>query len=273
MRIRLILYILGSDRILPINYQYEFSAWIYKMLHFGDTGFAAWLHNRGYTNGKRAFKLFSFSNLDVERYKVFDDRFKILSDEATLVLTFYIDEAVQHFISGLFSHQSFYIGDRKSRVKFEVQTVETLRQPGFEETMRFNALSPICVTRPVEKDGKLFAEYLAPGHPEYKQRFFENLVTRYKTVHTEVNGKSSVAKAMEDRFDDIDDYRLKVDGKPKSRLVKIKADTPQETRIRGYLYDFECTAPEELLRFGYEAGFAEKNSLGFGCVGVENSKD
>lgn len=262
MRIRLILSILGSDRILPINYQYEFSAWIYKMLHFGDTGFAAWLHNRGYTNGKRAFKLFSFSNLDVERYKVFDDRFKMLSDEAGLVLTFHIDEAVQHFISGLFRHQSFYIGDRKSRVRFEVQTVETLRQPGFEATMRFNALSPICVTRPVEKDGKLFAEYLAPGHPEYKQRFFENLVTRYKAVHTEVNG----------RFDDVSDYHLKVDGKPKSRLVKIKADTPQETRIRGYLYDFECTAPEELLRFGYEAGFAEKNSLGFGCVGLKTQK-
>ena len=266
MRVKLILGISGGNRSLPINYQYEFSAWIYKTLHYGDPAFARWLHDQGYTEGKRSFKLFSFSNLDVDRFKVKGDRFLILSDEACLVLTFHIDEAIQHFVTGLFRHNTFTIGDRKSQVDFEVRTVESLRSPEFKENMRFRALSPVCVSRPVGSNGKLATEYLAPGHPEYEQRLFENLVTRYNSRPQQQHSKSS------ELLECSDELQLKVVGKPKSRLIKIKSDTPQETRVRGYLYDFECTAPAELLRFGYEAGFGEKNSLGFGCVEIKTRK-
>ena len=30
--------------ILPVNYQYPLSAWIYKTIHNGNNEFAAWLH-------------------------------------------------------------------------------------------------------------------------------------------------------------------------------------------------------------------------------------
>ena len=33
-----------------------------------------------------------------------------------------------------------------------------------------------------------------------------------------------------------------------------------------YQYDFELTAPTQLLRIGYEAGFGENTSMGFGFV-------
>ncbi|MEX0721095.1 MAG: CRISPR-associated endoribonuclease Cas6 [Balneolaceae bacterium] len=263
MRIALTIAPQFGNRTLPINYQYEISAWIYKMIHHGDAGFAEWLHNKGYTKGNKQFKLFSFSNLEVEQFKVFKDRFKIVSDKAKLYLTFHIDDAVQHFITGLFQNSSFSIGDRKSRVDFDVQSVEMLASPDFTDSMKFKALSPVCVTRPVEMNGKLGAEYLAPEHPEYERRFFENLVTRYQTVYPEANG----------RYEERKDFKLKITTKPKSRLIKVKADTPQETQIRGYMYDFECHAPAELLKFGYEAGFAEKNALGFGYVEVVENEE
>jgi CRISPR-associated endoribonuclease Cas6 len=38
--------------------------------------------------------------------------------------------------------------------------------------------------------------------------------------------------------------------------------------VRGYLCEFELQAPAELLRLGFQAGFGEKNSLGFGCAEV-----
>lgn len=262
MRIRLVLTVTGTERILPINYQYEISACIYRILHYGNAEFASWLHNNGYRAGQKAFKLFTFSNIHAERYKVFKDRFMILSDEVSLVLTFKVDEAVRHFISGLFARQRFSIGDNHSKVEFEVKTVETLAPPVFTENMTFQALSHLCVTKPVEKNGKLKAWYLPPDHPEYEERFFINLVNRYKAVHEDINGQ----------FDDINQYRLELLGKPKSGLIKIKAGTRDETRIRGYRFSFACTAPVELLKFGYEAGFAEKGSLGFGCVGVKKGR-
>jgi len=261
MRIKLELQISGRGTTLPINYQYEFSAWIYKIIHTGDARFADWLHNNGYTVGQKTFKLFTFSNLEVDRFKVFRDRFKIIGNKAVLYISFHIDEALQYFVSGIFQKRNFSIGDRKSRVDFEVKSVETLPTPelsGKTDTVYFHALSPICVTKPVEVNGSLNAEYLSPEHSEYEQRFFDNLVTRYKAAHSEVKGE----------FERKEDFKLNVSGKPKSRLVKIKADTPQETQIRGWLYNFECRAPAELLKFGYEAGFAEKNSLGFGCVEI-----
>lgn len=124
--------------------------------------------------------------------------------------------------------------------------------------MRFRALSPICVTRAELQNEKMLTEYLFPDHPAYEKRFFENLITRYKSVNPEINGQ----------YDDISSFRLRPLNEPRSRLIKIKADTPQETRVRGWLYDFECHAPTELLKFGYDAGFGEKGSLGFGCVEV-----
>jgi CRISPR-associated endoribonuclease Cas6 len=55
---------------------------------------------------------------------------------------------------------------------------------------------------------------------------------------------------------------------PKEKKIIIKAGTPEETKVRAYLFDFELQAPVPLLEFGYDAGFGEKNSTGFGCVEV-----
>lgn len=38
----------GLQRTIPINYQYEVSAWIYKTIRFGNGGFGEWLHSQGY---------------------------------------------------------------------------------------------------------------------------------------------------------------------------------------------------------------------------------
>jgi CRISPR-associated endoribonuclease Cas6 len=52
---------------------------------------------------------------------------------------------------------------------------------------------------------------------------------------------------------------------PVSRLQTIKAHTNEEVKVRGYLFDFEITAPPQLIKTGYESGFGAMNALGFGC--------
>ncbi len=53
------------------------------------------------------------------------------------------------------------------------------------------------------------------------------------------------------------------------RLVHLPRKDMRTIKVRGYLMDFELTAPVELLELGYFAGFGEKNSsLGFGCVEI-----
>jgi CRISPR-associated endoribonuclease Cas6 len=125
--------------------------------------------------------------------------------------------------------------------------------------MVFKALSPICVSKPVDNNGKLRAKYLMPGDEDFELRFINNLFSRYKALNS--NGIS-----------DSDEIAVNIKGKAKSRLIKIKADTPAQTKVRGSLFNFTCKAPPELLRLGYEAGFGEKNSLGFGCVEISKKE-
>lgn len=68
---------------LPINYQYEQSAAIYKILSGADEEYAAWLHNNGFRleNGK-TFKLFTFSRFKIGYWRLWreEERLQILSD-------------------------------------------------------------------------------------------------------------------------------------------------------------------------------------------------
>jgi CRISPR-associated endoribonuclease Cas6 len=49
--------------------------------------------------------------------------------------------------------------------------------------------------------------------------------------------------------------------------VEVKVGTREQTKVIGYEYEFELEGPEELLRFGYEAGFGLDQPM-MGCVGV-----
>jgi CRISPR-associated endoribonuclease Cas6 len=262
MRIHLTLQSSESQTILPINYQYEIAAWVYKMIHYGNAAFAHWLHEKGYTKDGKSFKMFTFSNLEVERFQIQKDRFIILNQQAGLTVSFFLEDAASHFIDGLFRNSTITIGDKKSQGNFNVSTVQSKETPAFVngQPMRLKALSPICLSKPVMYNDAFNAEYLAPDHEEYALRFYDNLVTRYNVMHP----NETIEKQQ------IYNWKFKRLSHAKSRLITIKSGTPQETRVRGFLYDFECDAPAELLAFGYAAGFGEKGSLGFGCAGVGN---
>jgi len=248
---------------LPINYQYELSSWIYKVIRTGNPGFSEFLHRQGYSFGKKRFRLFTFSKLSLGEFRLSGDRIILSGDDVSLVVSFFIDNALLHFIKGLFIDQRFSLGDIKSSVEFVVRNIQSLPEPCIMEQMTFRCLSPICVSRPRNDNGKLRADYLSPVDPDFAPLLFENLIAKYiaATGHdnTETNALIRAADKT-GRFDLL--------SQPRSKLITIKAYTPQETKVKGYEFDFTLKAPAELLKFGYASGFGEKNSLGFGCVEV-----
>src|SRR6056297_1376682 len=136
----------NTEGILPLNYQYELSSWIYKTLNHGDPEFAEWLHSSGYTNEKKQFKLFTFSQFFIDKYKRNHDRLKILSNKAGLIISFYPIEAIQPFINGLFNKQEFTIGDKFTKTEFKVAKVEKQKAPEFKDEMEFKCISPILLS-------------------------------------------------------------------------------------------------------------------------------
>ncbi|MFP3861099.1 MAG: CRISPR-associated endoribonuclease Cas6 [Bacteroidales bacterium] len=260
----------NNGNLLPLNYQYELSSWIYKTLNYGNQEFADWLHQEGYTNDYKNFKLFTFSNLLIDKYEIKSDRMKINSRENALIVSFYPINSLEYFVTGLFNNQQFTIGDKKTRAAFTIKTVEKLPEPEFKSTMEFKTLSPVLISYKNSENQK-YAEYKHPEDDNYSDLLIKNLVEKYNAFYkTEANpfgvpNPERVKPLETDNFD----YELKTLTKPKSRLITIKSGTKQESKLRGYLYKFQIKAPAELIRLGYYAGFGEKNSLGFGCGEVD----
>jgi CRISPR-associated endoribonuclease Cas6 len=259
MRIKLKLNVQEDDNLLPLNYQYPLSAWIYKIINKADQDYARWLHEEGHKIENKKFKLFTFSQMFLEKYRISGDRLLIESDSSELYISFYAEKTLENFIIGLFQDQQLQIRDRKSRAAFSVELVESLPEPSFSDYMTFRCLSPLCLSKTVKKHGKKSPFYLPPDHEDFDSCFMNNLVFKYFSVHPKDQAMKKVISST--HYDGITYL-----GKPKSRLITVKADTKEETRVRGYLFDFKLHAPAELIRLGYEAGFGEKNSIGFGCV-------
>jgi CRISPR-associated endoribonuclease Cas6 len=260
----------NNNNVLPLNYQYELSAWIYKILNYGNEEFAEWLHKEGYTNDYKNFKLFTFSNLIIPKYQIKGDRMLIDSRINELFVSFYPIESLEYFVSGVFKNQQFTIGDKKSKAAFTVNNVEKLTEPDFNSTMEFKALSPILISYK-NTENKKYAEYKHPEDENYGNLLIKNLAAKYNAFYaTETNpfGVPNPERVKPMEQGNLD-YTFKPLTKPKSRLITIKSGTKQESKLRGYLYKFHLKAPAELIRLGYYAGFGEKNSLGFGCGEVE----
>ncbi len=239
--------------VLPINYQYEQSAVIYRILSRASEDFASWLHDNGFTleNGKQ-FKLFCFSRLKIEKRQLLpkEERLRILSDVVEWQISFLPEKSTEKFIQGIFSNQTFEIGDKISVVQFHVRNVEVLPAPDYTEEMEFSTMSPMCL-RCRQDDGGV--EYLSPLDARASQAILSSLLSRYEAFYGHPFGGAP-------------DFQFTLLNEPKSVLVKIKAGTLEQTKVRGFMCQFRMKAPIELMKIMYESGIGEESAQGFGCV-------
>lgn len=246
--------------LLPINYQYFLSSWLYKTIQKADDDYSAFLHSKGYGSalGKQ-FKFFCFSPLHIQPFKLLrEEGLIVISGETVeLEVRFLVDPAAENFIKGLFLDQHVCIGNDKNRVDFTISLVESLPKTFFSTSsaITYQALSPVCLSKRIASSP--YPQYLSPEEEGYDDLFIANLVMKYKVQQTELHGGLVPDSSNSD-------LRFRLLDIPKRKAWTIKEGTPQQSRVIGYQYRFELQAPEELHEIGYYAGFGEKNSLGFG---------
>ena len=244
-----------KQNVLPVNYQYELSAWIYKMINQNDPNFAAWLHAKGFCDHNRQFRLFTFSNFNVRHREIMGDRLTIKADPIGLIISTLPEETILHFMTSIFRDREFHLGDRISSVGFKINSIEAMPPPVFTDVMSFRSLSPVFVSQKIE--GRKQSKYLSPVDDGYIQLIIDNLKEKLK-LFTGVESQFDASKA-----------ELELISPPKQKGIAIKANTPQATKLIGYHYNFTIRADAELLRIGYYTGFGEKGSQGFGCCEVK----
>lgn len=242
--------------LIPIDYQYYLSSWIYNILSKGDEKYATFLHDQGYKAASRGkiFKLFSFSRLFFE-YDQNRDRTALIvkSPELTMKARFKVDAAIEGFIKGLFQDQILRLKNGyNSMASFEVKTVETRGIKIDTDHATIRATSPIVISLKTA-DGK--EEYLSPTHSEYEQLFLTNLFDKYLASGDNIKPEwQSISTS----------FKLLYPDRIKSKLVTIKSESKQETRVRGWLFDFEIVAPREVIEIGLLGGFGKECGMGFG---------
>ena len=266
MRVKLILRPSRKFTKIPINYQYQLSAVIYRILSHASPEYSLWLHEQGYSTPQgKPVKLFVFSKLYIPGVK---------SENGALIARNYppcnlhiespmLEDFVQNFVIGLFSSQEISIRSHYGTATFSVQQVETLPEPEFKEKMKFKCLSPVVVSVSEEVEGKISEHYYRPLEPELTAAIRKNLISKYETVYRRLPENDDLI------FKPDMDYIRRRGGQEKiSKLIRIKEGTPEETRVKAFECPFYLQGSTELMRIAYQCGIGQRNSMGFGMVEV-----
>lgn len=238
--------------VIPFAYAHALTAVIYKFVARSSLDYARFLHDEGYRSGRKRFKLFTFSQLLIPQRRITPEGIVCLSGQLTWEIASPITEFVEHLAAGLLQLGTMRLGVNQ----FEIERVEVAPAPIFAETMRLRCLSPIVASLPEEHEGRLTARYLRADDPRLAEALRQNLLRKFALVH----GHAPRDDALTTEFDR--EY-LRRKGEEVYRLVDYKG-----TQIKAIMAPFVVRGSPELIEIGYEAGFGEKNSMGFGMVEV-----
>jgi CRISPR-associated endoribonuclease Cas6 len=254
MRLKLHLQFTGPAS-LPINYQYPLSAAIYKIIQQADAMHSSFLHDSGYGKGH---KLFVFSDLKVP-FAVQQDRLLLKGHTAELMLCFHMPKTSESFIEGLFLAQEFDVADQKSKVRFRVNSVEMLPDPllEFEQNDFIKVdLFPISPVVAAVKASNGHYSFLSPEDVDFASSIQHNCLEKIKSAGLVGVDESEI---------NISVVLLK--NPPKSRLITIKANSPEETKIRAWQnFLLRIEAPKPVVNLLLNAGVGLYNAQGMGCV-------
>ncbi|MCY3723655.1 MAG: CRISPR-associated endoribonuclease Cas6 [Candidatus Poribacteria bacterium] len=250
MRIK-ILADVGNGITLPINYNYPLAGVIYRFLTESDPEYAAFLHKEGYAAAEKRFKLFTFSQLMAERRRITGATIHFGS-----TLTWYITSPVErflsHFADTLLTEGRLSIGQHQLRIK----DVTVPRIPRFQPEMYFRCLSPITMSTKRERDGKQVMHYCLPEDPAFSELIRQNLIRKHEAIHGRAPHDDTLTFTFDKGYIDRRQGRV-------TRLVDYKG-----IKIRGVMCPFDVSGSIPLIQIGYECGFGDKNSAGFGMVDV-----
>ena len=247
-----------TDKTIPVNYQYPLSAAIYRILSKGDSGYAAFLHEKGYGKG---FKLFTFSQLQFP-FQITGDRLTVLGNEIHFQISFHLPQAMESFVKGLFMSEQIEIADKKSRGRFRVTSVESLPNPlqAYREneivSVQVKPISPMVVG--IQNENGHY-HFLSPSDAQFTESIIYNWRSKIEACYDPATAAGALLMM------ELIPMKLPF----KSRLITIKASTPQETKIRGWLnFELKITGEKKFVEILLNAGAGVYNSMGCGCAEV-----
>lgn len=247
---------------IPINYNYPLAASIYNLLRLGSPEFASFLHEIGYKEANKTYKLFTFA-LRFENAFIKGYNFILKSPDARLYISSpMIDTFIQNFIMGTFEKQTIEINDNGFNNVFTIDNVESLPEMQFGSSAKFKLLSPLVLSSKRIINNKPSQYYLRPEDTEEINRVMTKNLINKASIISGTDIKNAVVKLTWD-----ESYLNRHKRVTKKITIKKKSLPPIE--IIGIQAPFTLSGNPELIKVGYECGFGEKNSMGFGMADTD----
>jgi len=240
MRIKIVF---NSDNIIqiPVNYNYLIQSLIYNLI---SPYLSDFLHNTGYTHGKRSFKLFTFSRI-FGKYD-YNETSNLLSFQPpiSIVISSILKDFIQQIADEVLRNENLKIS--KNRVSAE--SVEIFNPKLNDQQYKIKMLSPITMYSTLSKaNGQKKTYYYSPHESEFSELISENAKKKYESFFNR-----KIAGHVSLNAQNLSNSNLKT--------INYKG-----TIINGWMGIYELSGDKELIHMIYHAGIGGKNSQGFGC--------
>lgn len=252
---------------LPLHYHYPLSSAIYKLLKFGSPEFATYLHDIGYMINGKTYKLFSFA-LKPGKINFGKDNIYLPTPHIQLYISSpLVDDFIQNFVIGTFHHQRIEISDSSIKSALRIKQVETLPLPSFEKEMKFRLLSPIVLSTVRDKESGPYQYYFRHSDDvnEINRVLNQNLKNKYELIYSKIYEGSGIILCWDEKYIE----RKLSENKRLTKKISVVKKGERPVEIIGIEVPFTLTGDIELMKIGYDCGFGEKNSIGFGLSMID----
>ncbi|NPA62790.1 MAG: CRISPR-associated endoribonuclease Cas6 [Methanococci archaeon] len=221
-------------KVIPYNHQYYLASAIYDKIRSVNPTYADRLHN--FQN----FKFFTFSLLQVKKRVIRPEGIETIDGKAYLYVSSPNSEFIENFVEGLLEDGKLRVGS----IEFLINKAKILSLPKKFDILK--TISPIYLKTMLETEEGLKTYDLLPNNSKFYENLKNNLKKKYELFYNE--------KCDADFEFEILKYRPK--------RMKLK----EGVYCRCSEMVFKVWGDYDLIKFGYECGFGEKNSMGFGMV-------
>lgn len=221
---------------LPVSHQYAIQGLIYHLMD--QSSYGRFLHQQGYSTGKRAFKLFTFSNL-IGKAEAMDKKL-VFHNQAALRIASASQDFLQEIYNSLIKDPVLELKGQR----MTVQSVDFYSGKPFQgsRVVCLRTLSPVTA---YQSENKKYT-YYSPEQPEFWNLCQQNLKHKMALL------------GLPDEWAELEKSVIK---KSKKRIVQYK-----KSFYVAYQIEFEATVNFASLQVLLDTGLSAKNSCGFGML-------
>lgn len=237
----------ARNSTLPLD-NHPLTAVIYQAVASVDPDYAEFVHDDGYSvpgNEGRRIKPFVYSRLDQAGKRVLGGRQQLNQQMVYWQVSSPANDFILRLVDGLCLLGGISIWDGVSTADFALAGISIIEPPPWTGQLRCWTLSPLFVS--LREPGAKYKLHLRADDSRFGERVVANLREKYRAL----TGDEADAMPLDFRFET----------QPRSQLVQF-----DRTNHKCYLGRFIVRGSAELIRLGWECGFGESNSKGFGMA-------